>query len=590
MDLTYLGKAHSHQNEAQEDGTQLERMLSLRLDRRHFLRASGSLTALAAMGQLPGDDALTAPGFTSNPSSLGVASGDPLPDSVVLWTRLVPKPFEPEGGMPTTRSVPVQWQVAADEKMQRVVRKGTALARLELAHSVHVEVEGLEPAREYYYQFKVGNSTSSEVSPVGRTKTAPTLGARVARLRFAFASCQHWSSGYYSAYRRMAEEDLDLVVHLGDYLYEGGIDAHGGVRRVPVPDQFRSETVTLERYRLQYALYKSDPDLQKAHARFPWIVTWDDHEVVNDYAGGAPRKPGSPEETLRHQQFLARRAAAYQAYYEHMPLRRTAIPQRADMLLYRRLTWGDLAEFSVLDTRQYRSDFPCGRGEKNRCAAAMDSAVSMTGVAQERWLLQGLERSDACWNVLAQQVLMAQLDHNRGADKVFWQDSWDGYPGARQRILNHLAKRRVPNPVVITGDWHSTFVNDLKLDFDNPDSPTVATEFVGTSISSNGDEDVYGPYYGPMIPHNPHIRFFDGDRRGYVRCTLDHGQWKTDLRMVTTVSRAEAPVYTLASFAIENGKPGAQLDTIYNQKLNGQKLQRGESDLLPGGMPQSGGA
>ena len=251
------------------------------------------------------------------------------------------------------------------------------------------------------------------------------------------------------------------------------------------------------------------------------------------------------------------------------------------MPLYRRLAYGDLAEFNVLDTRQYRSDQPCGDGETPRCAAALDPSVTMTGSAQERWLLEGLDRSQARWNVIAQQVLMAQLDHQIGPGQVFWNDSWDGYPLARQRILDHIASRQIPNPIVITGDWHSTFVSDLKLDFDAPDSPTVAAEFTGTSISTNGDRVVYGPYYGPMIPENgpmipenPHIKFFDGDRRGYVRCSLDRDRWQTDLRMVTTVSRPDAPAYTFASFVVEDGTPGVQ-------QIGGAQSQEGPRGARP---------
>ena len=323
-------------------------------------------------------------------------------------------------------------------------------------------------------------------------------------LAFAFASCQRWDEGYYSAYRRLAEEDVAFVVHLGDYLYEYGIDEHGGFRNVPVPDQFRSETDTLERYRLQYGLYKSDPDLKRAHQLFPWLIAWDDHEVQNDYAGLAP-VGGEPNPA-----FTARRAAAYQAFYEHIPLRLAALPRGGELHLYRRMRWGDLADFSMLDARQYRTDQPCGDGEFPRCPESLDPAVTMLGAEQEEWLYDGLARSRARWNVIAQQVMMGQLDHNRGDPRIYWHDAWDGYPVARQRLIDHLAAARVRNPVVITGDWHSTFVNDIKADFGDPDSATVATEFVGTSISSNGDGIIYGPYYGPMIPANPHIKFFDG--------------------------------------------------------------------------------
>jgi len=358
--------------------------------------------------------------------------------------------------------------------------------------------------------------------------------------------------GYYSAYRRMAEEDLDFVVHLGDYVYEYGVAADGLVRQVPVPEQFRPECVTLERYRLQYGLYKSDPDLQRAHARFPFIVTWDDHEVQNDYAGVAP-EGGAPSP-----EFSARRAAAYQAYYEHQPLRAAALPQDGDMRLHRRLTWGDLAQFSVLDGRQYRTDQPCGDGEFPRCDASLDPSVTMLGFEQEDWLRYGLERSDARWNVLANQAMVGQLDHNRGDPRIYWHDAWDGYPVARQRLVDHLVDAEIRNPIVITGDWHSTFVNDIKQDFSDPESATVATEFVGTSISTNDDWIVYGPYYGPMIKANPHIKFFDGDRRGYVRCSFGRQQMVVRHRMVRTVGRRHAEQYTFSSFVVEDGTPGAQ--------------------------------
>jgi alkaline phosphatase D len=517
-----------------------------RLDRRRFLALSGSVAGVLALGLLPGDDAFAAPSLGADPFTLGIASGDPQPESLVLWTRLAPEPLN-GGGMPD-RPVPVRWAVATDDGMRRVVRRGVARAVPELAHSVHVEVSGLEPGREYFYQFHV----RGEDSPIGRTRTTPADDERVEALRFAFVTCQKWDDGYYSAYHRLAKEDLDVVLHLGDYIYEYGIDPLGGARNVPVPEQFRSETTTLERYRLQYALYKTDPDLQRAHARFPFVVTWDDHEVENDYTDGISEN-NDPVEA-----FLHRRAAAYQAFYEHLPLRLPTLPQGPFMPIYRQVTYGDLVAFNVLDTRQYRSDHPCGDGEKPRCDASFDPAQTMTGPEQERWLRRQLNRSTARWNVLAQQVLMAELDHQLGAGEVFWQDSWDGYPIARQRILGHIVDREIGNPIVITGDWHSTFVNDLKLDFKDPNAPVVATEFVTPSISSNGDNIVYGPYYGPMIPENPHIKFFDGDRRGYIRVNVTRKRWRADVRYVTTVSRPDAPIATAASFVVEHGRPGAQ--------------------------------
>ncbi len=515
------------------------------IDRRRFIAFTGALAGTAAYAQLRGDLAVAAPKLRGYPFRLGVASGDPAPNGVALWTRLAPEPLVEGGGMPL-KDVRVRWQVATDSRFRRVVRTGSAAAVPELGHSVHVDVRGLRPGREYYYRFL----TDRDASPVGRTKTAPGWHDRVRRLSFAFASCQKWDDGFYSPYRRMAEEDIELVIHLGDYIYEYGVGS-GGVRNATVPDSFAPECFTLERYRLQHSLYKTDPDLQEAHRLFPWMVTWDDHEVANDYSGIYPEWANTSPE------FLARRAAGYQAYYENMPVPVSARPRRGHVQLYRRLRYGNIAEFNLLDTRQYRTDNPCGDGEQPPCDAGFDPAATMTGRTQERWLMKGLARSRARWNVLAQGVLMGQLKHDAEGGR-FWNDSWDGWPGQRARILRRIARKDVSNPVVITGDWHSTFVNDLKADYEDPNAPVVATEFAGTSISSNGDLEVYGPYYGPMIPFNPDIRFFDGDRRGYVLCKLDHREWRTDLRMVSTVSTPDAPVSTFRSFVVEDGQPGAQ--------------------------------
>ena len=514
-------------------------------DRRRFLVAAGGVAGLAALAQLPAGPASATPRRAGHdyPYTLGVASGDPTPTGVVLWTRLAPKPFEDGGGMPDQR-VQVEWQIARDERFRQVVRQGTVWALPELAHSVHVDVDGLKPDREWHYRFRYAGA----VSPVGRTRTAPVLGHPTKALTFAFASCQDWSSGYYSAYRHMAEEDLDLVIHLGDYVYEGGIPADGGYRQVPTPDSLRDAPRDLERWRMQYALFKADPDLQQVHARFPWMVTWDDHEVQNDYANTQSQYEGD---------ISALRAAAYQAWYEHQPVRRPAMPDADGPRVYRRAMWGDLAQIDIVDGRRYRSIPPCGWGEADACAAGYDPAITMLGAEQERWLYDGLQASSARWNVLANNVMLSRLDHDGDAGDRLWHDAWDGFPAARNRLTDAWAAAKTRNPVVVTGDWHSTFVNDVKRDFDDPDSAVIATEFVGTSISSNGDGEVYGPYYGPMIPFNPHIKFFDGDRRGYVRCRLDKRQMQTDLRMVETVSRSDAPDYTYASFIVEDTRPGA---------------------------------
>jgi alkaline phosphatase D len=515
------------------------------LDRRRFLAWTGALAGTALYSQVRGDLAAAAPPMPGYPFTLGVASGEPHPAGVTIWTRLVPKPFAKDGGI-SANSVQVQWQVATDEGFTNVVASGTVGALAELAHSVHVDVNGLQPGHVYHYRFIAGG----EESPTGRTKTAPT--GHVPALSFAFASCQAWEDGFYSAYRRMAEQDLDLVIHLGDYIYEGGISATGGVRNVKIPGTLREECRSLDRYRLQHALYKTDPDLQEVHRIFPWAVTWDDHEVENDYAGIHPAYFNDNEG------FLKRRAAAYQAYYEHLPLNMNAKPN-GELLLYRRLRYGDIAEFNMLDTRQYRDDQPCGDGEQFRCDA--NFTATKLGAAQRQWLIDGLDASQARWNVLAQGTMMGELRHNQEGT-YFWQDAWDGYPGERSRILQAIHEMEVPNPVSIAGDWHSTFVHNLKADYEDESAPVVATEFVGTSISSNGDGLVYGPYYGPMVPFNENIEFFDGDRRGYVLCKLDHEVLRTELRMVESVSDPDAAEYTFARFVVEDGQPGAQGECV----------------------------
>jgi alkaline phosphatase D len=523
----------------------MDRTFPVDLDRRRFLTAVTALSATAAAAQLPVGRANASPRPRGGeyPFRLGVASGDPTATGVVLWTRLAPEPFSPDGGM-GDRRVPVQWQVARDESFRRVVREGVTWALPQLAHSVHVEVEGLTPDREWFYRFRY----RQDLSPTGRTRTTPASGAAGGALAFAFVSCQAWTDGYYPSYRHMASEDLDLVLHLGDYVYEGGIARDGGNRGTATSDVLRQAPRDLPRWRMQYALYKSDPDLQLAHARFPWMVTWDDHEVQNDYANRHSQYEGDISQL---------RAAAYQAWYEHQPVRRPARPGVTGPRIYRRLVWGDLAQFDLVDGRQYRDVPPCGWGEANACAAAYDPSITMLGHRQEQWLYDGLASSTARWNILGNNVMLARLDHDGPDGDRLWHDAWDGFPAARKRLTDVWTGAGVSNPVAVTGDWHSTFVNDIHADFDQPASPVVGTEFVGTSISTNGDREVYGPYYGPMIRHNPHIKFFDGDRRGYMRCHVDPTAMRVDMQVVSTVSRPDAPETTYGSFVVEDGKPGA---------------------------------
>ncbi|MDZ8183297.1 MAG: alkaline phosphatase [Nostoc sp. ChiSLP02] len=513
------------------------RLLANRCGRRNFLLGAGFLTGLTVASQW--HPVFANPRFSGYPFSLGVASGDPLPDGVVIWTRLAPNPLN-GGGMPFV-NVPVRWQVALDENMRKVVCRGTVLATPELAHSVHVDVRGLDPDRWYWYQFQVGR----EVSPIGRTRTAPAFYGYISQLNFAFASCQDWQNGYYTAYRHLAEENLDLVIHLGDYIYEYGPQL-GGPRQHNSP-----EIITLADYRNRHALYKTDQNLQAAHAAFPWVVTWDDHEVDNNYANLIP------EDAQTQEAFKKRRANAYQAYYEHMPLRKSSLPNDANLLLYRRFAFGNLVEFNVLDTRQYRTDQPCNDGLKPRCPEAFDTNATMTGSQQEKWLLKGLDRSRSRWNAIAQQTMLAQYNFNSNPGVgVFNVDQWDGYVAARDRLLNFLNQRRPSNPVVISGDIHSSWVHDLKLDFNNPKSPTVGTEFVGTSITSDFPAAFIAPVQA-ALSNNPHTKFFDGAFRGYVRCKLTPHRWQSDYRVVSSIVDLKATVKTLASFVVENGQPGA---------------------------------
>jgi alkaline phosphatase D len=484
------------------------------------------------------------PRFSSTPFSLGTASGYPLPTGVVLWTRLAPAPLQPGGGM-APDVVGVDWEVATDERMSNVVQRATAAATPEWAHSVHVEVDGLEPARWYWYRFRAGNETSA----IARTRTAPAFTASVDKLRFAFASCQQFEQGYFGAYHRMLADDLDLTVFLGDYIYESSW-GQNHVRKHGAP-----EPHTLEDYRIRHAVYKTDADLQAAHAACPWIFTWDDHEVSNDYADDRS------EQNHPREWYLQRRAGAYKAYYEHMPLRRQMVPLGSQMRLFHRVAFGNLAQFHLLDDRQYRSHQPCvapGRGGSavvEDCAERLDPKLTMLGEVQERWLETGLDRSRARWNVLAQQTLMAQLDRKPGPGQQFWTDGWDGYPVARRRLLDHLGKRKPANPVVIGGDVHMFWVTDLKPDFDDPKSPVVASEIVGTSITSQNtrkQEDV-----DAIIADNPHVRLGNPTRRGYVRVELTPQRMQVDLRAMRSVTQPRAPVDTLASFVVEDGRPGA---------------------------------
>jgi len=527
------------------------RLISKPFSRRRLVSGAGAgFAALAAAGLIR--MAAAQSWRAGNPFSLGVASGSPRTDGFVLWTRLAPEPLstnpETPGGMRGT-DVTLRYEIATDPGMTKIVRRGAATAEAAFAYSVHLDVTGLQAGRSYWYRFLSGDA----VSATGRAITLPVAESALTKLRFGFVSCSNYEHGYFSAYRHLTGENPEFVLFLGDYIYETIEQYRPIVRR----HSDGIEAATLPTYRNRYAQYRLDADLQELHAQVPAIVTWDDHEVQNDYADKWSETFDDPA------QFLIRRAAAYQAFYEHMPVRPIiSRPNGPVMRVYDRFTLGDLSEISVIDGRQYRSRQACytppNKGgahlETNAsCPERLDPGRTMLGFGQEAWLYAGLAHSKARWNLIAQDVLMAQLRRKQDGIDAFWTDDWNGYPANRARLLRHIHDSKVSNPVVVSGDIHSFFANDLKLDFDDQASPIVATEFVGSSISS------YGPPYEPIarvLPDSPHVHFFDSRRRGYVVVDLTPDAMQAQMRAVSDAHDPKATISTFKIFAVEGGRPG----------------------------------
>ena len=516
--------------------------------RRAFLLDAARFTAAttAALGFTASAGASKSAAGTAYPFSLGVASGSPLPNAVILWTRILHDPLN--AASTPAPALTVRWEVAEDEAFRKVVGKGSAVASPALAHSVHVDATGLQPDRPYWYRFMLGDA----VSPVGRTRTAPAPNAMPAMLKLAVASCQHWEFGHYAAHRHIAEAAPDLVAFLGDYIYEWGpYQLRHPPRAVRVDESF-----TLAQYRARYAQYKSDPDLQAAHRVAPWIVTWDDHEVANDYAGDVDERLSKD--------FAARRAAAYQAFYEHMPLR-LPVPKAGfgALRMHQRYDWGRLARFHVLDDRRHRSPLACskpGRGGSNvvlarACAELRDPRRTMLGGEQEAWLAQGLSSSNARWNILAQQTLVAQssgVPVQSPGDGRFWTDGWDGYPVARRRLLESIAKSGARNPLVLSGDVHTFYAAELRRDFERPASkanPVVATEFCGTSITSSSRPQVRTQ---ENVERNPHILYGRSDRRGYMLLEITPQAAQARFMALDEVRDPGSGQSAIAAFRIED--------------------------------------
>jgi len=552
--------------------------MTVALDRRRFLSGALAAGGLVAVTRLHGESwhdvamAQTAPAgvsFDPAPFTLGVASGDPLADSVILWTRLAPEPLT--GGGPLPDEVEVDWVIAADPRLRRVVAQGTAPAIAAMGHSVHVDVSGLEPGTTYWYRFAALGRTSR----IGRTRTAPAPGA--ASFRFAYVSCQNFEQGFFAPFAALVAEDIDLVVHLGDYIYEGGGDGEG---RSHTGD----ETNELPEYRNRYALYRGDSALRAVHAAFPFIVTWDDHEVDNNYAGLIPEDDDEAEGNDTPERFAQRRANAYAAYYEHMPIRLTEAgpPSGPDFRIYRRYTFGDLLEMSVLDTRQYRDDQPCDDAFfVASCDEQTEEGRTILGAEQREWLKSGLSASTTAWRCLAQQLMIGQLKTANipvdelepfiegltpASDGVYFNaDQWDGYQAERADLFAHLANEGIPDTFVITGDIHSHWVHDCKPDFDDPESPVVATEYVGTSISTSGFNGTSAAFRQDFFPNNPTLRFFEGDAHGYGILEVTQEAVTNTFRVVGTSdtlgrpgtgrTAEQAPRSTLAVFRQMRGNP-----------------------------------
>ncbi|MDF1658753.1 MAG: alkaline phosphatase D family protein [Verrucomicrobiales bacterium] len=509
------------------------------ISRRLFTSYLAGLSAVPWIGLSAEGKGSKTTTFSGNPFSLGVASGDPDHEGMVLWTKLAPEPLEVNGGMPIDAFTEVTWEVAHDEGMQDVVLSGTALATPHLGHTIHVETHGLEPDRWYSYRFRVGDYAS----PVGRTRTMPENHVLSEKLRFAVTSCQNFEQGLYTAYEQMMADDPDLVFHLGDYIYE-----YAGK-----PDRVRThlgpEIENLEQYRSRYNQYRTDPLLQQMHAHCPWWLTWDDHEFDNNCAGDISEETGIDKVA-----YLKRRAAAYQAYYEMMPLRASACPVGPDMKLYRGARFGRLADFHILDTRQYRTDQPNGDRNKPLNDAALSLENTMLGHRQRGWLQRSLIQSPSQWNVLTQQVMMGMANRQtkENDEAIYSMDQWPGYAAEKMALMRFLQERHISNPIVLTGDIHSNWVNELRVDDLQPEGRPIATEFVATSLSSGGNGEAKRSHHDLYLSNNPGTKFYNAER-GYILCDLTPERWISQYKVVDDVLKPGGKTTVRASFLVNTG-------------------------------------
>ncbi|MFF9108404.1 alkaline phosphatase D family protein [Streptomyces sp. NPDC014805] len=530
---------------------------SLAPRRRTVVKAAAATAVLAGplAAALPARAASAAPAFLH-----GVASGDPLPDGILLWTRVTPVP-EAIPGSGTGPDTEVAWVVATDRALTDVVARGTVVATAASDHTVKADVRGLRPATDYYFRFSAGGTDS----PVARTRTAPAADAPVAGLRFGVVSCANWEAGHFAAYRHLAaRSDLDAWLHLGDYIYEYGSGEYAARGTVVRPHAPAHEILTLADYRIRHATYKTDPDLQALHLKAPVVAIWDDHEFAdNAWSGGAVNHTEGAEGT-----WAARQAAAKQAYFEWMPVR----PALAGTT-YRRLRFGKLADLSLLDLRSFRS-----QQAATASGSVDDPDRTITGRAQLDWLKAGLKASDTTWRLVGNSVMISPFavgslsaDLLKPLAKLLGlpqegiainTDQWDGYTDDRRELLAHLRANAIRNTVFLTGDIHMAWANDVPVDAGTyPLSPSAATEFVVTSVTSDNLDDIVKAPEGtvsalasPVIrAANRHVHWVDTDRHGYGVLDLTTERAQMDYYVLSDRTDPDATSAWVRSYRTRSG-------------------------------------
>jgi len=485
--------------------------------------------------------------WTEQPFRLGVASGVPRHDSVVLWTKLSVGDNDLKQSQRCCEPLSVEWELYADEQLKQLIQKGNTTTDQERGHSVRVLLQGLQPSTSYWYRFLSGDATS----PVGKTKTAPLPTDKIATLRFALASCQHYEAGQYTAYKDIANQDLDFVLFVGDYIYETNLSAQLAVRRHTgvLPS-------TLEQYRARYEQYKSDPLLQAAHAAHPWILMWDDHEVVNDYANDLD--PAYTDPAL----FLQRRAAAYRAYFEHQPLWLGPDPRSAygaSMELNNCFQWGQLAQLWTLDCRQYRSHHACSKPSNGggrmvlSCDALTDESRTMLGFEKEASLEKELVSATSQWKLLAQGTQISSTRIQTPVGVATYTEAWDGYAPARERLLKSIERNKIANVVTLGGDVHMNVAANLRLEAKSESQAVLASEFVTTSISSRGLSD---SAVALIKSNNPDILHMRADERGYALLSVDPTRVSCEFRTTPTPAGTLDRLSIQSIYYVDTDQPG----------------------------------